>query len=214
MDVKTPKDRPAEATLELTHEANQLEVVAAATEPVEKALMEKTAKLQAILDTTVDGIITIDEQATVQSFNKAAERIFGYSASEVIGHKVTMLQPPPHRDHHDEYVQNYLRTGKHMIIGIGREVEGRRKDGSLFPLYLAVSEVWVGKQRYFTGILRDLSEHKEALQEIRSLARFPEENPHPILRVAKDGRLLYANASSKCLLGTWGCEVGQHLPEP
>jgi PAS domain S-box-containing protein len=214
MHAEEPRDRPTEATVELTDEADQLEDVASASEPVEKALMENAAKLQAILDTTVDGIITIDEKSTVQSFNKAAERIFGYSASEVIGHNVTMLQPPPYRDHHDEYVQNYLHTGKRKIIGIGREAEGRRKDGTLFPLYLAVSEVWVGKERYFTGILRDLSEHKEALREIRSLARFPEENPHPILRVAKDGRLLYANASGKCLLGAWDCAVGQYLPEP
>jgi PAS domain S-box-containing protein len=175
--------------------------------------VEKAARLQAILDTTVDGIITIDELAIIQSFNRAAEKIFGYSASEVIGRNVNVLQPSPYREHHDEYVANYLRTGIRKIIGIGREVMGLRKDGSTFPLYLAVSEVKVGKKRYFAAILRDLSEQKEAIEEIRNLARFPEENPHPILRVAREGTLLYANSASECLLDTWGCGVGQVLPE-
>ena len=179
----------------------------------ERGLVEKGARLQAILDATVDGIITINEQAVVQSFNKAAERIFGYSASEVIGHNVNMLQPSPYRENHDQYVAHYLHTGKRKIIGIGREVKGRRKDGSSFPLYLAVSEVWVDGSRYFTGILRDLTEQKKAIEEIKSLARFPEENPHPILRVAKDGKLLYANATSNRLLEAWDCEVGQYVPD-
>jgi PAS domain S-box-containing protein len=180
----------------------------------EKGIVEKGARLQAILDATVDGIITINERAVVQSFNKAAERIFGYSASEVIGHNVNMLQPSPYRENHDQYVASYLRTGKRKIIGIGREATGRRKDGSTFPLYLAVSEVWVDGSRYFTGIVRDLTEQKRAIEEIKSLARFPEENPHPILRVARDGKLLYANATSNRLLEAWDCEVGQYVPQP
>jgi PAS domain S-box-containing protein len=193
---------------------SELEGIPVECEPLEKALSSKAAGLQAVLDTTVDGIITIDEEAIVQSFNKAAERIFGYSAGEVIGKNVNMLQPSPHREHHNEYVANYLRTGERKIIGIGREVLGRRKDGTTFPLYLAVSEVSIGEKKYFTGILRDISEHKRAIEQIRSLARFPEENPHPILRVASDGKLLYANATSKCLLEAWGCAVGEYLREP
>jgi|WetSurMetagenome_2_1015567.scaffolds.fasta_scaffold00650_14 PAS domain S-box-containing protein len=185
-----------------------------ACRPERSVLLEKTARLQAILDTTVDGIVTIDEHAVIQSFNKAAERIFGYQAKEVIGRNVNTLQPSPYREHHDEYMAGYLKTGIRKIIGIGREVQGRRKDGSIFPLYLAVSEVRVGKNRYFTGILRDLSEQKAALREIQSLARFPEENPHPILRFSKEGRLLYANSASDCLLETWGCARGEMLPPP
>lgn len=182
--------------------------------PIESSLVEKTARLQAILDTTVDGIVTMDDRAIIKSFNKAAEKIFGYTANEVIGRNVNILQPSPYREHHDEYVANYLRTGVAKIIGIGREARGRRKDGSTFPLYLAVSEVWVGEKRYFAGILRDLSEQKAAFEEIESLARFPEENPHPILRVSENGTLLYANAASESLLQTWDCNVGQALPEP
>lgn len=182
-------------------------------EPALDTLQADTARLQAILDTTVDGIITIDEKTMVQSFNKAAERIFGYSASEVVGHKVNMLMPSPYRENHDTYVGNYLRTGNRKIIGIGREVMGKRKDGSTFPLYLGVSEVWVGKQRFFTGILRDITELKRATEEIKSVARFPGESPHPVLRVASDGRLLYANATSSKLLRMFNCEVDQYLPD-
>ena len=172
----------------------------------------KAARLRAILDTTVDGIVTIDEKAIIQSFNKAAERIFGYSAEEVIGQNVKILQPSPYREHHDEFLSNYLRTGIRKIIGIGREVEGRRKDGRLFPLYLAVSEAWVGNERFFTGILRDLTEQKAAVEEIRSLARFAEEDPYPVMRLSKEGFLLYANAAAACVIEAISCGIGQALP--
>jgi two-component system sensor kinase FixL len=115
----------------------------------------------------VDGIVTIDEHAIVLSFNRAAEKIFGYPAGEVIGRKVNMLMPSPHSEHHDSYMSNYMKTGVARIIGLGREVTGKRKDGAVFPLYLAVSEVWVGDERLFTGILRDITELKNAEDEIR-----------------------------------------------
>ncbi len=178
------------------------------------SLLQKEAKLQAILDTTVDGIITIDENAVVQSFNKAAERIFGYSAGEVIGRNVNMLQPSPYRENHDGFVANYLRTGQAKIIGKGREVKGVRKDGSTFPLYLAVSETRVAGKRYFTGILRDITQFRRAIDEIKSLARFVAENPNPVFRVARDGRLLYGNPGSNRLLSAWGSKEGSMLPDP
>ena len=131
------------------------------------------AKLKAILDTTVDGIVTINEMGIIQSFNRAAERIFGYSAREVLSRNVSILQPQPYRDHHDEFLANYRRTGIRKIIGIGREVAGRRKDGSTFPLYLAVSEASADGERSFTGILRDLTEHKAAMEEIKILHDSP-----------------------------------------
>jgi len=183
-------------------------------EVLERDLAERASRLQAILDTTVDGMLTIDERGIVQSFNKAAERIFGYMAGEVIGQKVNMLQPAPYCEEHDAYIANYLRTGEGKIIGRGREVEGRRKDGTVFPLYLAVSEVWVGSERYFTGIIRDITQQKLATSQIKSLARFPEESPDPVIRVRRDGVILYANARSKCLLDTWGCGTAQLLPDP
>jgi PAS domain S-box-containing protein len=121
---------------------------------------DRDARLEAILGTAVEGIITIDERGVVDSVNPAAERMFGYAGSEIVGRNVRMLMPPPYEEQHDEYLQAYLRTGRNKIIGIGREVEGLRKDGSRFPLHLSVSEVQLDGARLFTGFLRDLTEEK------------------------------------------------------
>jgi len=123
-------------------------------------------QLRAIIDTVVDGIITIDAEGVIASFNPAAERIFGYSAHEVIGKNVSVLTPEPQRSQHDRYLQSYLTTGERRIIGIGRQVEGVRKDGSRFPLELAVSEMAVAGGRMFTGVIRDLGARVEAEQEV------------------------------------------------
>ena len=120
------------------------------------------ARLKAVVETAVDGIITINDQGTIESFNSAAEHIFGYSLKEVIGQNVKMLMPKPFHDEHDTYLQNYLRTGKKKVIGIGREVFGRHKDGTKFPLELAVSEVRLTDQKVFSGIVRDLTKRKQA----------------------------------------------------
>jgi len=118
------------------------------------------ARLQAVLETAVDGIITIDARGIVSSMNRAAERMFGYARDEVVGRNISTLMPAPYRAEHDQYLANYLTTGAPKIIGIGREVQGRRKDGSTFPLDLAVSETRLGDERSFTGIVRDLSAGK------------------------------------------------------
>jgi PAS domain S-box-containing protein len=134
----------------------------------EDALRESEARLRAVVNHAVDGIITINEQGMVESYNPAAERLFGYTADEIIEQNVSRLMPAPYRQEHDSYLDHYLRTGQAQIIGIGREVVGRRKDGTIFPLDLAVSEVQVGDRRLFIGIVRDLSERKaaeEALQQ-------------------------------------------------
>ncbi|MDX1527459.1 MAG: PAS domain S-box protein [Gammaproteobacteria bacterium] len=130
-------------------------------------LAEKEARLQSILDTAVDGIVTIDDKGIIESLNLATESIFGYSSEELIGQNVKTLMPPPYRNEHDGYLSNYLCTGKKKIIGIGREVEGRRKDGATFPLDLAVSEFYVAGQRRFMGLMRDISERKQAEREAR-----------------------------------------------
>ncbi len=124
------------------------------------------AKAQSILNTTVDAIVTITEDGIIQSFNSAAERIFGYRASEVKGKNVRVLMPEPYRSEHDDYIQNYLETGHRRIIGIGREVRGLRKDGSTFPMDLAVSEVHLGDRRIFTGIIRDITERRTLEREV------------------------------------------------
>lgn len=125
--------------------------------------------LKAVLDNVLDGIISIDEACIVRTFNPAAERIFGYTAGEVIGQNVKMLMPEPYGRRHDRYVGNYLRTGRARIIGIGREVRGRRKSGQEFPMDLAVSEMQVAGRRQFIGIVRDISDRKHAEDELRRL---------------------------------------------
>ncbi len=134
---------------------------------MEEKLREEKSRTEAILDNVVDGIITIDEAGTIQTYNPAAENLFGYSREEAVGKNVRMLMPEPFRGEHDQYIKNYLTSGKAQIIGIGREVVGLTKRGLQFPMELAISEVWVQGQRIFTGIVRDISERKKAEQEIR-----------------------------------------------
>jgi len=133
-------------------------------------LRESEARLRAIVETAVDGIITIDEKGTVESLNPAAERIFGYAAAEVIGRNISMLMPSPYHEEHDQYLRNYMETGVRRIIGIGREVRGRRKDGSTFPMEIAVSELHVDDGRRFTGIVRDISIRKRLEREIMEVS--------------------------------------------
>ena len=125
------------------------------------------ARLESILDNIVDGLVTIDEWGVVQSFNKACEKMFGYSASEVIGKNIKMLMPTPYAENHDQYLENYHRTHRAKIIGIGREVEAKRKDGTAFPIDLSVAEVKFGTQRLFSGIIRDMSERKMQDDQLR-----------------------------------------------
>ncbi len=133
-----------------------------------EALQESEAKARTIVETAVDAIICIDEHGIVQSFNSAAERIFGYSAAEVIGQNINLLQPEPYHSQHDGYLRHYLETGQKKIIGQGREVIGRHKDGRQFPIDLAVSEVHLETKRLFTGIIRDITERKLTEQELLS----------------------------------------------
>ena len=107
--------------------------------------------MKSILDTIPDAMIVIDERGTMQSFSAAAERLFGYSAAEVLGKNVKMLMPAPYREGHDGYLQRYKNTGERQIIGIGRVVVGERRDGSTFPLELNVGEMRTASQRFFTG---------------------------------------------------------------
>src|SRR5581483_2940909 len=135
------------------------------------------AKLRGILESAVIAIITIDDRSLIESVNPATERLFGYSAAELIGHNVKALMPEPYRAEHDGYLDNYLKTDTKRIIGIGREVSGRRKDGSTFPLHLSVGEMQVAGERRFTGILADLTPRvrmEEQLREQTALARLGE----------------------------------------
>jgi two-component system sensor kinase FixL len=130
---------------------------------------EREALLQAILETSPDGLITIDEHGIIQSFNPAAERMFGYGAVEVMGRNVSCLMPSPYRENHDGYLARYLGTGEKRIIGIGREVLGQRKNGTIFPMELAVGEVRAQGRRFFAGFVRDVSARQRAEQRVQEL---------------------------------------------
>ncbi len=177
----------------------------------------------AILAAAVDGIITIDKHGLVKGFNPAAERLFGYQAAEVIGRNVRMLMPEPYRSEHDGYLDHYLNTGEARIIGIGREVEGLRKDGSTFAMELAVGESRSGGRRLFAGIVRDISERKKSEQQLRD----SEAKTRAILETAVDGiitidpqgTILTANPATERLFGYRVNEVVGHnvnmlMPEP
>jgi len=134
-------------------------------------LLAREAHLKSILDTVPDAMIVIDEQGGMQSFSSAAERLFGYAAAEVLGKNVKMLMPSPHRENHDAYLRRYYETGERRIIGIGRVVVGQRRDGTTFPMELAVGEMQSSNRCFFTGFIRDLTERQQTearLQELQS----------------------------------------------
>lgn len=143
------------------------------------ALRLREDHLRSILATVPDAMVVIDEQGRIQSFSTAAETLFGYAASQVIGQNVSLLMPAPYRDEHDAYLHRYLATGERRIIGLGRTVTGMRKDGSTFPMELSVGEMHPGTGRFFTGFCRDLTERhraeariQEQQQELLHMARF------------------------------------------
>jgi PAS domain S-box-containing protein len=124
-------------------------------------MSSQAERLSAIINTTVDGIIVIDGRGIVESLNPAAERLFGYAESEVVGRNVSVLMPSPFHEEHDQYLERYQTTGRAAIIGTGREVRGKRKDGSVFPLHLSVGERLIDGERRLTGVLQDLKNRVE-----------------------------------------------------
>ncbi|MEQ9422765.1 MAG: PAS domain S-box protein, partial [Rhodospirillaceae bacterium] len=128
----------------------------------ERSLQVHLAHAQAAFDAITDALIAIDENGTIENANIAAVRIFGYTNEELFGENVSILMPEPDRSHHDEYIANYLRSGKPKVIGIGRELVGQKKDGSLFPMELSVGEAVVGDHKVFTGIVRDITSQRAA----------------------------------------------------
>jgi two-component system sensor kinase FixL len=129
----------------------------------------REAHLQSILDTVPDAMVVIDDHGLIQSFSAAAERLFGWTADEVRGRNVSMLMPEPYRAQHDGYLDRYRATGERRIIGIGRVVVGQRKDGSDFPMELAVGEMRSSDQRFFTGFVRDLTERQRTENRLQDL---------------------------------------------
>ncbi len=136
---------------------------------VEDALRTREEHLRSILDTIPDAMIVIDEAGVIQSFSRAAERMFGYDQGDAIGRNVSELMPQPDRDRHDSYLERYRRTGERRIIGVGRVVAGKRADGSTFPMHLSVGEMNSGGKRYFTGFVRDLTEQQRTQASLQRL---------------------------------------------
>lgn len=135
----------------------------------QQQLLEREAHLQSVLDTVPDAMVVIDMRGIIQSFSTTAEKLFGYAAEEVLGRNTSLLMPEPYRSQHDSYMARYLATGEKRIIGIGRMVVGQRKDGSTFPMELAVGEMRSGDRRFFTGFIRDLTERQQTQQRLQDL---------------------------------------------
>ncbi|MCB1315114.1 MAG: PAS domain S-box protein [Leptospiraceae bacterium] len=168
-------------------------------------LSGKDTRISTLLDTAVDAIVIIDERGLVESFNPAAERLFGYTAGEVIRSNVNMLMPEPDRSHHNEYIHNFLSSRQPRIIGKGREVTGRRKDGTNFPVYLAVSEMLISGKRYFVGTLHDQTEIKRKEAELRQeknfIAAILDTASALVIVLDRHGRIVSFNRSCEQLSG-------------
>ena len=171
----------------------------------QKALEESEKRIRTIVDNALEGIITINEQDLIESFNKAAEKIFGYTADELIGQNVNVLMPEPYRSEHDQYIANYLETRESKIIGVGREVVGIRSDGYVFPMELSMSEVILDHRRIFVGITRDITERIRAEKTIREseerLQDFLDNANDLIQSVDPEGRLVYVNRAWREKMG-------------
>ncbi|MBC7906456.1 MAG: PAS domain S-box protein [Rhodospirillaceae bacterium] len=182
----------------------------------EGRLRESEARTRAILEAAVDGIITIDETGIIRSVNPAGERIFGYRTVEMVGRNVSMLMPEPYHSEHDGYLRNYMHTGQPRIIGIGREVQGRRKDGSVFPMDLAVGEGALGGGRIFAGIVRDITDRKAVDERLRAAderfrALVEGVRDYAITMLSPEGRVVSWNAGAQRIYG-WNAEEAEGHP--
>ena len=156
-------------------------------------LAESESRISAVMNNVVEGIITIDHQGTIESFNPAAERIFGYKADEVKGKNVSLLMPEPDKSQHDKYMENYLKTGVGKIIGSGRAVIAQRKDGSTFHMDLAVGKMMIGNQVFFVGVMRDITQRISMEADLRKLSLAVEQSPTSVLITDAKGNIEYVN---------------------
>ncbi len=177
-----------------------------------RELLVAERRLEAIFESTVDGIVVIDAQGQIEGVNDAIVQLFGYPRAAMIGHNVSMLMPEPHRSGHDQYLRNYQQTGEAKIIGIGRELEGLRADGSRFPLELSVSALTLAAGGFFTGIIRDISERKEAEAKLayeRDFSRQILDSLTDQIAVLDDmGRIIFVNRSWRDFGSQNGLEAG------
>ena len=181
----------------------------------ERMLAESRQRVEAVVDLAVDAIVTIDDGGIIESANQAVRAVFGYAPEELPGRNVSVLMPEPYHGEHDGYLDHYLTTGEKRIIGIGREVVGRRKDGSEFPMELGVSEVRLQGHRSFVGIIRDISERKKAEEELRRsqvlLSITLSSIGDAVIASDREGRVSFLNPVASALIG-WNLEEAMGKP--
>lgn len=172
------------------------------------------AHVEALLKAAVDAIVIMGQDQRIQAFSKAAEKLFGYSQDEVLGANVTILMPEPFRSVHAGYVDRYLHTGEKRIIGQGREIQARRKDGSTFPAYLSVGEGTSEGETFFVGILHDLSREKDTFRRVRELAAIVDSTGDAVIGQTLDGIVTYWNKGAQELYGySAGETIGRDIAE-
>ncbi|MFO1101299.1 MAG: PAS domain S-box protein [Methylocystis sp.] len=166
-----------------------------------EALDDIKEKLETIFGGMADGLVAIDEAGEILLFSKGAERIFGYRAEEALGANVKILMPSPYRDAHDSYLAAYKETGVKKIIGIGREVVGRRKNGATFPMYLSIGEIRLKGKRYFVGVTHDLTRLKRAEEQLLTFSAAIEQSPIAVMIANQHGEIEYVNSRFAALTG-------------
>lgn len=182
------------------------------TEGTVRKRMAEGSLMRAVMETVIDGLITIDEQGVVNSFNRAAEKIFGYRPEEVIGENIKILMPEPYHSSHGDFLANSRRTGEPKVVGIGREVIGTRKDGTTFPIELGVSETWVGRRRMFVVAVRDITARKKAEEEAGLLAAIIKSSEDAIVSKSLQGTITSWNSGAERLFGYSSAEaIGQPI---
>jgi PAS domain S-box-containing protein len=192
---------------EVRNLVNDLDIMRKNLLSKQNELIYREERLRAVLDNAGEGIISIDEKGIINSFNIAAESIFGYSADEVLGRNVSMLMPSPYREKHDEYINEYLRTGKAKVIGTSRRLQALRKDESLIPIQLSLGKVWYNAQYTFVGIIHDLSSEEEKDAQLKQLWRAVEQSPVTIMITDVKGQIQYVNPCFSRVTGYPASEV-------
>jgi PAS domain S-box-containing protein len=189
---------------ELRRLAEDLQLMHRSLATKQQEILDRELRLEAILNHAGEGIVTIDNRGVVQSFNLAAETIFGYAAEEVIGQNVSILMPSRYDEKHDDYIRDYLRSGASKIIGTGRRVEAQQKDGHVVPIYLTISKVQQGEDISFTGIMHDLSAEERKEAELQQLSRAVEQSPVSILITNTEGIIEFPGKHQRRNIGVYG----------
>ena len=182
-------------------------------ERVEQALRESEERTRLIVENALDAVITMDTQGLITGWNLQAETILGWTAEEAIGQPLaSLIVPEQYREAHNSGLEHFRRTGEGVVLNKRLEISALHRDGHEFPVELAISPIQSQAGVRFSAFLRNITDRKQAEDTVKSIAKFPDENPSPVLRVSQDGLLLYANPASARLLKTWNARVGEEVP--